>query len=68
MLPPVGAATLDHQAPVGGAMHGPAAIGVRKPPGEERQDISDQAIPIAGSLDDRLEHVVVGDALGRHHR
>ena len=39
VLAAVGPSALDHQATVDGAMHRTPAVGVRKPAGEERQDI-----------------------------
>ena len=66
VLAAVGPSALDHQATVDGAMHRTPAVGVRKPAGEERQDIGNQAVPVSAELDDGAEHIFIGDPPPRH--
>ena len=66
MLPPIRAAPLNHQAAIDRPMHGSAALGMRKPTWEERQDADDEAVAVTGQRHDRVEHVFVGDPLPPH--
>lgn len=66
VLAAVGPSALDHQATVDGAMHRTPAVGVRKPAGEKRQDIGNQAVPVSAELDDGAEHILIGDPPPRH--